>query len=174
MKSAYILLFSVGLFICGHSQTVKSKPLKVKYSTPEGWSAREFGGPTSWDESGGDICKCAGVMFTKDHKNGKMHVLVYPSTATGLDSAKRSYAGPLRWELVEKYEKTTNKNFSFEKRRSNFTDTKAGSKSYEVIRYKAKVDDHFYLIYAWQENMGILNPTVEKELNEMVNAIEPL
>lgn len=156
------------------SQTVKSKPLKLKYSTPNGWTAQEFGGKLSWDESGNELCRCSGVIFSKPHTNGKLNILVYPTNAAGLDSSKRNYVGMLRWENVEKYEKTTNKSFSFEKRRSNFTDTKGSKKSYEVIRYKAKIEDHFYIIYAWQENTGLLNPNVEKEFNEMLNAIEPL
>jgi hypothetical protein len=173
MKAIVTLFLSIISFF-SIAQTVKSKPLKLKYSTPNGWSAQEFGGKLSWDENGGELCKCSGVIFSKSHPNGKLNVLVYPSSASGLDSSKRNYVGMLRWENVEKYEKTTNKSFSFEKRRSNFTDTKGSKKLYDVIRYKAKIDDHFYIIYAWQENMGLLNPTVEKELTEMVNAIEPL
>jgi hypothetical protein len=169
---ATFLLLTISFFSIG--QTVKSKPLKLKYSTPDGWSAQEFGGKLSWDESGNELCRCSGVIFSKPHPGGKLNILVYPTNAAGLDSSKRNYVGMLRWENVEKYEKTTNKSFSFEKRRSNFSDTKGGKKSYEVIRYKAKIDDHFYIIYAWQENIGLLNPNVEKEFNEMLNAIEPL
>ncbi|MCE3225558.1 MAG: hypothetical protein K0S32_109 [Bacteroidetes bacterium] len=154
------------------AQTIKSKALKIKYTLPAGWNAEEFGGKTSWEESGNTLCKCSGVSFTKQHKDGKMNVLVYPSTQSGLDSLKRNFAGPLRFENVEKFDKTRNKNFSFEKKRSNFTD-KTGKKSFEVIRYFAKVDDHFYIIYTWQENMGAMSPNAEKELYEMVNAIEP-
>ena len=102
-----------------------------------------------------------------------MNVLVYPSAATGLDSAKRDRVGNLRFEDVQKYDKIRNKNFSFERKKSNFT-MPSGEKSYEVFRYLAKSEDHFYIIFAWQENMDILNSTAEKELNKMVNAIEPM
>ena len=98
-----------------HAQTVKSKALKLKYTAPEGWNPFEFGGKTSWDESGNNLCKCSGVMFTKQHKDGKMIVLVYPSTISGLDSSKHEMAGILKFVDVEKYDKNKNKNFSFEK-----------------------------------------------------------
>jgi len=155
-------------------QTVKSKALKLKYTPPAGWNTEEFGAKTSWEESGNALCKCSGVAFFKSHKDGKMNVVVYPSTQSGLDSAKRNFVGNLRFENVEKYDKTKNKYFSFERKRSNFTDSKTTKKSFEVIRYLAKVEDHFYIIYSWQENMNALNSTNEKELYEMVNAIEPL
>jgi hypothetical protein len=102
-------------------------------------------------------------------------VVVYAIAKGGLDSTKREFVGPLHFENVEKVEKTTNKNFAFEKRRSNFYDAKAKKASYNCIRYITKpTEGHCYLIYAWQENMDLLNSTSEKELAEMVNAIEPL
>jgi len=166
-----LISLSAALF---SQQSVKSKPLKLKYTPPAGWNAEEFGAKTSWEESGNAMCKCSGVAFFKSHKDGKMNVVVYPSSQSGLDSAKRNFVGNLRFENVEKYDKTKNKYFSFERKRSNFTDSKTTKKSFEVIRYLAKVEDHFYIIYSWQENMNALNSTNEKELYEMVNAIEPL
>jgi hypothetical protein len=80
----------------------------------------------------------------------------------------------LVFENVQKFDKTRNNSFSFERRKSNFTDKKTKTKSYEVFRYFTKIEDHFYIIYAWQENMQTLNSTNEKELFTMVNAIEPL
>ena len=103
-----------------------------------------------------------------------MNVVIYPSTQSGLDSTKRNFIGNLRFENVEKYDKTKNKFFSFERKRSNFTDIKTNKKSFEVIRYFAKVDDHFYFIYAWQENMNALSPSNEKEIYEMINTVEPM
>ena len=70
--------------------------------------------------------------------------MVYPSTQSGLDSTKRNFVGALRFENVEKYDKTKNKYFSFERKKSNFTDSKTNKKSFDVIRYFAKVEDHFY------------------------------
>lgn len=153
-------------------ETVKSKPLKLKYTLPAGWIAEEFGAKDSWETQGNTLCQCSGVLFTKQNKQGKMKVLVYPSTQAGLDSTKRNRVGTMQFEDVEKFEKTRNKNFSFEKRRSNFSDK--GSKSYDVIRYFAKVEDHFYIIFTWQENMSAMSAQTEKDLYEMVNAIEPL
>jgi len=173
MKKLLFLLLAGISAITFAQQTVKSKALKIKYALPAGWNAEEFGGKTSWEESGNTLCKCSGVSFTKSHKDGKMNVVLYPSTQSGLDSTKRNFVGSLRFENVEKYDKTRNKNFSFEKKKSNFTDTKTSKKSYEVIRYFAKVEDHFYIIYIWQENMSPMSPATEKELYEMVNAIEP-
>lgn len=154
-------------------QTIKSKNLKLKYTLPAGWNVEEFGGKKSWDDGGNALCHCSGASFTKMNKDGKLNVVVYPSTQSGLDSTKRNLVGILRFENVDKYDKTRNKNFSFERKRSNFTDTKTNSKSYEVIRYFAKVDDHFYIIYAWQDNKRAMSPDTEKELYEMVNAVEP-
>ena len=170
-----IILFSA-LFVSvfSYSQTVKSKILKLKYTVPEGWTATEFGGKLNWDEAGNQMCRCSGVAFSKPNKNGKFNVVVYASPVGGMDSVKREMVGNLHFENVEKYEKATNKNFSFEKRRSNFLDTKTKTQSYNVIRYIAKVEDHYYVFYVWQENMNLLNSTSEKELAEMVNAIEPL
>ena len=170
MKKLFTFLFISSLTFA-NAQTVKSKALKLKYTPPAGWNTEEFGGATSWEEKGNALCYCSGVLFSKSHKEGKMKVLVYPSTVSGLDSTKRNQVGTLKFEDVEKYEKTRNKNFSFEKKRSNFSDK--GTKSYDVIRYFAKVEDHFYIIYAWQENTGLMSPQTEKELFEMVNAIEP-
>lgn len=42
------------------------------------------------------------------------------------------------------------------------------------MRYFAKIEDHFYIIYSWQENAALMSPQIEKELFEMINAIEPL
>ena len=157
------------------SQTVKSKILKLKYSTPESWTATEFGGLLNWDEKGNEMCRCSGVAFSKPNKNGRFNVVVYAVTNGGLDSTKREFVGALHFENVEKVEKVTNKNFSFEKRRSNFYDVRAKKPSYNCIRYISKpTEGHCYLIYAWQENMNLLNSTAEKELTEMINAIEPL
>jgi hypothetical protein len=174
MKQIIIITFlHLTLFIMAQ-EPVKSKALKLRYTPPSNWSVEEFGGKNSWDESGNALCHCSGVIFTKPNKDGKMNVLVYPSTNSGLDSSKHYSIGNLRFEHVEKYDKTKNKHFSFEVRRSNFNDIKTKAKSYNVIRYLAKVEDHYYIIYAWQENMDLLNSTAEKELYEMVNAIEPL
>lgn len=156
------------------SQTVKSKVLKLKYTTPEGWNVEEFGGKTTWDESGNNLCKCSGLLFFKQHKDGKLNVLIYPSTAFGLDSAKRNMVGNLKFVDVEKYDKTRNKVFSFEKRKSNFTEVKTNKKSFEVIKYKTKVDDHYYIIFTWQESLNMMSPNTEKELFEVVNALEPI
>jgi hypothetical protein len=34
------------------------------------------------------------------------------------------------------------------------------------------VDDHYFIIYAWQENMQMLTSTNQKLVLDMVNAIE--
>ena len=173
MKHFLSLFFSLMIGI-SFAQTVKSKPLKLKYTPPEGWSTEEFGSKTSWDESGNAMCKCSGASFIKQHKDGKLHVVIYPSSVSGLDSLKREGVGPLHFDAVEKYDKTTNKNFSFEKRKSYFTDTKTNKKSFETVKLKAKVEDHYYILYLWQENNGILSAGTEKLLMEMVNGIEPI
>jgi len=172
MKSILLLITCLAISPV-FSQQTRSKPLQLKYALPPGWNATEFGGKAPWEDTGNNLCHCSGVLFTRTHKDGKMNVLVYPSTVSGLDSAKRNAVGKLKWVDVQKYDKTRNKHFSFERKHSNFIDWPSGEKSYEVIRYFAKVDDHFYIIYAWQENMGLLNSTSEKDLYEMVNAIEP-
>lgn len=169
----FIFILLIGCSAAFTAQT-KSKNLKLKYTLPAGWNAEEFGGKTSWDESGGALCKCSYLSFYKSHKDGKMNVVVYPSTQGGLDSTKRNFVGSLGFQNVEKYDKTRNKFFSFERKKSNFIDSKTKNKSYEVFRYFAKVDDHFYVIYAWQETMNPLNSVSEKELYEMVNGLEPL
>ena len=175
MKKA-IYTLSLLFISCGIqlAQTVKSKTLKLKYTPPAGWNAAEFGGLTSWEESSNQFCKCSGVHFFRTHKDGKMNVIVYPSTQSGLDSLKRNFVGALHFEDVQKYDKTKNKNFSFERKRSNFTDSKTKAKSFDAIRYIAKVEDHFYIIYSWQENTSLMSPQIEKELFEMINSIEPL
>ncbi len=169
----------LSLFVCASvfsfAQTVKSKLLKLKYTTPEGWTASEFGGLKHWDESGNAMCRCSGIAFSKPHKNGKFNVVVYAVPNGGLDSAKREFVESLHFVNVEKVEKTTNKGFSFEKRRSNFYDVKTKTNSYNCIRYISKpTEGHSYIIYVWQENMDLLNSTSERELTEMVNGIEPL
>lgn len=171
--------FLLAIFLCvsvsSFSQTVKSKILKLKYTTPENWTAVEFGGKLNWDESGNEMCRCSGIAFSKPHKNGNFNLVVYAVPKGGLDSTKREFVGPLHFVNVEKVEKTTNKFFSFEKRRSNFYDVRAKKASYNCIRYITKATEgHCYIFYAWQENMELLNSTSEKELTEMVNSIEPL
>jgi hypothetical protein len=168
---AFITIF---MSLSLQAQTIKSKILQLKYTTPAGWNAEEFGGKNNWDESGNTLCKCSGLHVTKPKNNGLLHVLVYPSTVNGLDSSKRDMVGNLRFVPVEKYDKTRNKHFSFEKRRSEFEDLKSKNKSFEVIRYKAKVDDHYYIFYTWQEKQGAIDPDTEKELFEVINAMEPL
>jgi hypothetical protein len=170
----FIILF-VFVSAVSFSQTVKSKILKLKYATPESWTATEFGGLLNWDEKGNEMCRCSGISFSKPNKEGKFNVVIYAVPNGGLDSTKREFVGPLHFENVEKVEKTTNKNFAFEKRRSNFYDVRAKKASYNCIRYITKpTEGHCYIIYAWQENMNLLNSNSEKALTEMVNAIEPL
>lgn len=168
----FLFIAFCSLFLGLGAQTTKSKNLKIKYTLPAGWNAEEFGGKAPWEEAGNDLCHCSGAHFTKSHKDGKMHVVIYPSTQSGLDSAKRNNAGALHFEDVVKYDRVRNNDISFERKKSNFTDTKTKAKSFEAYRYYAKVEDHFYIIYAWQENMQALNSTNEKELFAMVNAIE--
>ncbi len=158
----------------GLAAQTKSKTLKLKYTAPEGWNAEEFGGKTTWDESGNALCKCSGLYFTKQNKDGKLNVMVYPSTISGLDSSKREMVGSMKFVDVEKFDKTKNKYFSFEKKKSNFTDVKTNKKMYEVVKYKTKIEDHFYIIYTWQENMGMMSPNTEKDLFLVINALEPL
>jgi len=177
MKKFAFLFLLLSAF--SNAQTVKSKNLLLKYTPTAGWNAKEFGGISPWEDSGNEsdsyrICKCGGVYFYRTHGDGKMNVVVYASTQSGLDSTKRNFVGSLHFEDVQKWDRTKNKAFSFERKKSNFTDSKTKSKSYEVIRYQTKVDNHFYIIYAWQENMQALNSTNEKLLYEMINAIEPL
>ena len=174
MKKLFLFLLIAASTAIIAQETVKSKPLKLKYTLPAGWIAEEFGDKLNWEVSGNALCKCSGIKFSKQHKDGKMNVLVYPSSQSGLDSTKRENVGNLHFENVEKYDKTKNKFFSFERKRSNFSDTKAGKKSFDVIRYFTKVEDHFYIFYVWQENMQLMSPQTEKELYEMINAIEPL
>jgi hypothetical protein len=168
--------FRIILFILLASQfaiaQTKSKNLKLKYNLPAGWNAEEFGGKSPWEDSGNAMCHCGGALFFRSHKDGKMNVVVYPSTQSGLDSAKRNMVGPLRFEDVAKIDNVRNNGFSFQRKKSNFTDTRTGKKSFEVFRYFTKVDDHFYIIFAWQENMQPLNSTNEREVLQMVNAIE--
>jgi hypothetical protein len=170
----FILLACLTLTVVAQ-KTEKSKVLKLKYTLPAGWNAQEFGSPASvnWEEQGNNLCKCSGILFFKSHSDGKMNVVVYPSTQSGLDSAKRNAVGNLVFENVQKYDKSKNKFFSYERKKSNFTDRKTKAKSFEAFRYFVKVEDHFYIIYTWQENMQTLNSTNEKELYEMVNSIEP-
>jgi hypothetical protein len=170
-----VLISFLGLFTLLQAQTVKSKVLKLKYTPLAGWNAQEFGNPTTktWEEPGNAMCSCSGIAFFKQHKDGKMNVVAYPSTQSGLDSAKRNAVGNLRFEDVVKFDKVRINEIPFERKKSNFVDSKTKAKSFEAYRYFAKVDDHFYIIYAWQENMQALNSTNEKELFEMVKAIEP-
>jgi hypothetical protein len=153
-------------------ETVKSKSLKLKYALPQGWVAEEFGGQSPWEDAGNSLCHCSGIVFTRQHKDGKMKVVIYPSTVAGLDSAKRNAVGNLRFEDVQKYEKGKTKNYSFERKKSNFVEMPGGKKSYEAMRYFIKAGDHFYILYAWQESMNALNSTSEKDLYQMVNSIE--
>ncbi|HQQ94987.1 MAG TPA: hypothetical protein PLQ93_10565 [Bacteroidia bacterium] len=155
-------------------KSFKSKPLRIKYSLPEAWNVQEFGKPNTktWEEAGNELCACSGILFYRSHKDGKMNVVLYPSTQSGLDSAKRDFVGKLKFVDVEKYDNIRNNGMSFRRKKSNFTDTKTGAKSFEVYRYFTKVDDHYYIIYAWQENMQVLSSTNEKMLFDLVNSIE--
>lgn len=171
MRTLLFLSFVLCLNLA-QAQTIKSKNLKLKYTPPAGWNAEEFGGKMPWEEAGNDLCHCSGVHFTKSHKDGKMHVVGYPSTQAGLDSAKRNNVGNLHFEDVVKFDRVRINEVSFERKKSNFVDIKSKAKSYEVFRFFAKVEDHFYIIYAWQENMQTLNSANENELFAMVKAIE--
>jgi hypothetical protein len=173
MKQLFFLLL-LGAFSLSEAQTVKSKNLKLKYTPPAGWSAEEFGGKSPWEEGGNALCQCSGVHFFRTHKDGKMHVVVYPSTQQGLDSTKRNLVGSLYFEDVVKYDRVRHNNMSFERKKSHFTDRASGAKSYEAYRYFVKVEDRFYIFFAWQENMQALNSTNERELLQMVNTIEAL
>src|SRR5690349_3466642 len=102
----------------------KSKNLKLKYNLPAGWNAEEFGGKSPWEESGSAMCNCGGILFYRSHKDGKMNVVIYPSTQSGLDSAKRNMVGPLRFEDVAKVDNVRNNGLSFQRKKSNFTDTR--------------------------------------------------
>jgi hypothetical protein len=179
MKNVFFLLLMALSTAVFAQKTGKSKTLKIKYTLPEGWNALEFGNPQSktWEEGGNDsgsnpMCNCSGISFFRTHQDGKMNVLLYPSTRSGLDSAKRNRVGSLQFEDVEKYDNIRNNNISFQRKKSNFTDLKTKTKSFEVYRYFAKVEERYYIIFAWQENMQFLTSTNQKLLFDMVNAIE--
>lgn len=170
MKHLILIVF-VSLSMMINAQT-KSKNLKLKYTPPAGWNAEEFGDKSPWETNGNPaFCNCAGVHFFKAHKEGKLHVVVYPSTQSGLDSLKRNMVGKLQFEDVQKIDRVRNKDISYERKKSNFVDTLTKAKSYDAYRYFAKMSDHFVIIYAWQDNMQPLT-TNERELFQMVNAIE--
>jgi hypothetical protein len=172
-KSLSIILVCASM--AAFSQTIKSKALKLKYTLAESWTANEFADPLNWDKGGNAMCKCSGVAFSKPDANGKYNVVVYAVPAGGLDSAKREFVGTLHFVNVEKIEKAVNEYFSFERRRSNFVDAKTKAASYNCMRYVTKPKDGYsYIIYAWQENMNLLNSTSEKELSKMINVIAPL
>jgi hypothetical protein len=171
MKNLVFLLL-ISLFTSSPAQTIKSKNLKIKYTPPAGWNAEEFGDKSPWETGENPLCKCSGAHFSKSHKDGKMHVVLYPSTQAGLDSTKRNGVVQLRFEDVVKFDRVRINGVSFERKKSNFTDTKTNAKSFEVYRYFAKVEDRFYIIFAWQENMQTLNSSNEKEIFAMINAIE--
>lgn len=175
MKNFIFCLFLMASSLAIAQKSVKLKEVKLKYTLPEGWNASSYPSEYPWETTSNVLCKCAALHFYSPNKNGQFNVVVYPTTISGLDSTKRSFVGALRFEGVEKYDKTKNEFFSFEKRYSHFVNTKNGTqKSFEVIRYIAKLKDRAYVFYAWQENMNLLNPTVEKDLAKMINAIEPL
>lgn len=173
-KQFLIALFILNIAALVAQKTVKVQSLKLKYALPEGWRAEVFAGEEPWEKTQSVYCNCAGVLFTKQHSNGAMNVMVYPSTVSGLDSTKRNRVGDLYFEKVEKYFKTTNKVFSFEKRVSAFMDVKKGKKVCDAIRYIARPEKTTYIIYTWQENNLAMDPKTERELFEMVNAIEPI
>ena len=64
------------MFVCvsifSFSQTVKSKLLKLKYTTPESWTANEFGGKLNWDESGNVIFTIF-MWLTKSNTRAMTH-----------------------------------------------------------------------------------------------------
>ncbi len=152
--------------------TVKVKELKLKYTLPSNWTAKVFSSEFPWEKGTNEFCNCGAIYFFKQHTNGKMNIVVYPTTKGGLDSNKRNMVGNLRFEPVVKYDRAKNAFFQFDKKDSYFTDIKTKSKSFEVLRYIAKKDDLYFIIYAWQESKEVLNPNVEKELFEMVNGLE--
>jgi hypothetical protein len=118
--------------------------------------------------------KYSGVAFSKPDANGKYN-LVGAFPVGGLDSTKREFVRNLHFVNIEKIEKSVNENFSFEKRRSNFVDAKTKAKSYNCLRYITKLKDGYsYIIYAWQENMNLLNSTSESQLLKMINVITSL
>jgi hypothetical protein len=54
-------------------------------------------------------------------------------------------------------------------------DAKTKAKSYNCLRYITKLKDGYsYIIYAWQENMNLLNSTSESQLLKMINVITSL
>ena len=56
-----------------------------------------------------------------------------------------------------------------------FVDVKTKAASYNCMRYVTKAKDGYsYIIYAWQENMNLLNSSSERELSKMINVIAPL
>jgi hypothetical protein len=171
MKNLFIvILISSALY--SHSQSGKSKNLKIKWDMPAGWNVEEFGDKNTWETGNHPLCRCAGIIFFKSDKAGKMNVVLYPSTQSGLDSAKRNAVGNLRFEDVVKYDKVRLNELPFERKKSNFADAKSGAKSFEAYRFYIKQKDTHYIIYAWQENMQSLNSTAEKDLFAMVKAIE--
>lgn len=170
------LLLFLSALLCSqvlHAQSQKSKNMKLKYILPAGWTATEFGGKSPWESAGNELCRCAGIHFSRSHKDGNMHVVVYPSTPEGVDSLKRRRVGNLEFVDVQKFDRVRNNGMSMERKKSNFIAIPSKTPSYEAFRYITKVENRFYIIFAWQENMQSLNSTNEKELFTMVNAIEP-
>ncbi|MGZ4099189.1 MAG: hypothetical protein ACXVNM_09945, partial [Bacteroidia bacterium] len=80
MKQILTFLLLQAALFASAQENIKLKALKLRYTVVPNWSAEEFGGKNSWDESGNSLCHCSGVLFTKPNAGGKMNVLVYPST----------------------------------------------------------------------------------------------
>jgi len=169
----FIGLLFTGLSTFGQ-QTIKSKALKLKYVIPAGWKAEEAANENSWDIQQNTNCNCAYLQFTKEHSNGLLNIMVYPSDIGGLDSAKRQQVGLMKFTPVEKFDKIRSKHFSMEKRRSIFINQKTNRKAYDVLRYTIKSGKHFYIVYAWQQNPADISPDTEKKLFEVINGFEPL
>ena len=103
-----------------------------------------------------------------------MNVVVYRQhTGRPRFHQKKFGVGNLHFEDVVKIDRVRNNDmFHLNGKNQILRIAKTKAKSFEVYRYFVKVEDHFYIIYAWQENMQALNSTNEKELFAMVNSIE--
>lgn len=172
MKNIIITLFMACTINSIAQKPIKVGELNLKFIALEGWNSY-----INLEESNkkNNICNCSYIHFTKQHPNGELNIVVYPTNKQGLDSIKREMVGSLRFQPVEKYDNTKNEFFKFQKKTSYFVDTKNNnSKSYEVARHIAKYKNDFFIFYTWQKSSTILNPNVEKELNLQLNKIEPI
>lgn len=120
----------------------------MKYKLPPDWAVDGFGFDNNWEGYGSSVCDCAGSINISG--NDSLHMVIYPSKKSGVDSLKRNRIWDYTFVVAKKIDDINGKNLIFETSTGYLTCegcSEESTKDKYTIRYFGKFKSNYYFIY---------------------------